>query len=659
MQRDDAPGQVAPAHLLPPGDLQILGQRRLIRPRANRFGEVDVGVGVGGCLARNRRQRPHQVGAVDLAEWTPSRVGELTNDDAPARTGYPKHLLQARLPVGHVPQPEGDRHGIEGGVSERQSQSIACHEGHPRVTPPTDGQHPLGEIAGNDERPCRRDRFARGSGSSREVQHPVAGQRTESFSHLSPPPAGLTKGQDVIGAVVSRGDVVEHRRDVLWGLVQSRSRHARIVAEDKHHRSPYPDQVHRTQPETTAPKLIATTRPIADVDDLLAALPRIGGLCWMRRGEGLVGWGIAAKLQVRGVERFSRAQRWWTELCDRFMIEDSVSVPGTGPIAFASFAFDPDDPSELIVPKVLIGQRSGQTWVTTIHTEGKEPPDSTWSADVVGEPTAVTWKDGALSAPEWEKAVARAVDRIAGGELDKVVLARDVIATIDGDLDPRLMLQRLAVDYPTCWTFQVAGLLGATPELLVRRTGDLVTSRVLAGTVRRRGDSQQDEGLAQALLASDRDLAEHAYAVKSVAKALATHCTDMDIPEKPTVLELTNVQHLATDVTGRLADDASILTLAASLHPTAAVCGTPTERALAMIADLEEMSRGRYAGPVGWFDARGDGEFGIALRCAELDVEAGTVRAFAGCGIVAGSDPERELAESRAKLVPILAALDN
>lgn len=122
-------------------------------------------------------------------------------------------------------------------------------------------------------------------------------------------------------------------------------------------------------------------------------------------------------------------------------------------------------------------------------------------------------------------------------------------------------------------------------------------------------------------------------------------------------MELTNVQHLATEVTGRLADDASLLALAASLHPTAAVCGTPTERALSVIAELENMSRGRYAGPVGWFDVRGDGEFAIALRCAEVDTDASTVRAFAGCGIVAGSDPEGELAESRAKLIPIRDSL--
>ncbi|HEV8025179.1 MAG TPA: isochorismate synthase [Candidatus Nanopelagicales bacterium] len=413
----------------------------------------------------------------------------------------------------------------------------------------------------------------------------------------------------------------------------------------------------RTQHDGRTPSVIATTRPIPPIEDLLGCLPQVGGLCWMRHGEGLVGWGIAAKLQVRGVERFSRAQRWWAEFCDDVTIDDSVAVPGTGPIAFASFAFDPDDPSEVVIPKVLVGRRGGQSWITTIHKVDRQPPAIDWTPDPLHEPTSVDWSDGALSAPEWEKAVAQVVERIDSGELDKVVLARDVLARVHGGIDTRVLLHRLAADYPTCWTFQVAGLLGATPELLVRRTGDMVTSRVLAGTVRRRGDSRADQGLARALLASDKDLSEHAYAVRSVAKALATHCTDMEVPETPGVMELANVQHLATEVTGRLADDASLLALAASLHPTAAVCGTPTERALSVIAELENMSRGRYAGPVGWFDARGDGEFAIALRCAEVDTDASTVRAFAGCGIVAGSDPERELAESRAKLIPIRDSL--
>jgi menaquinone-specific isochorismate synthase len=173
----------------------------------------------------------------------------------------------------------------------------------------------------------------------------------------------------------------------------------------------------------------------------------------------------------------------------------------------------------------------------------------------------------------------------------------------------------------------------------------------------RRRSGHDDEGLAQALLTSDKDAIEHEYAVRSVAKSLAAHCTDLDVPDRPRVLALANVKHLATDVTGRLADSSTVLALAASLHPTAAVCGTPTERAFSLIRELEGIDRGRYAGPVGWFDSNGDGEFGIALRCAEIDAENGRLRAFAGCGIVAGSDPVDELAESRAKLQPIREAV--
>jgi menaquinone-specific isochorismate synthase len=194
--------------------------------------------------------------------------------------------------------------------------------------------------------------------------------------------------------------------------------------------------------------------------------------------------------------------------------------------------------------------------------------------------------------------------------------------------------------------------------MLVKRRGDVVTSRVLAGTVRRGEDKNQDANLAEALLASDKDQEEHEYAVSSVAQALANHCTDLDVPNEPRLLRLENVQHLATDITGLLADEIPVLTLAASLHPTAAVCGTPTERAANIIRALEGMDRNRYAGPVGWMDATGDGEFGIALRCGEIDADdPKRIRLFAGCGIVAGSDPVSELAESAAKLKPMRYAL--
>jgi menaquinone-specific isochorismate synthase len=199
-------------------------------------------------------------------------------------------------------------------------------------------------------------------------------------------------------------------------------------------------------------------------------------------------------------------------------------------------------------------------------------------------------------------------------------------------------------------------MFGATPELLVRREKGLVTSRVLAGTIRRTGDDEHDLTLAATLARSSKDLEEHEYAVRSVADALAPYCSSMNVPESPFVLHLPNVMHLATDVAGVAHDTgANVLELAAALHPSAAVGGTPTKVAVEMIAEIEGMDRGRYAGPVGWMDARGDGEFGIALRSAEL---AGSrVRLFAGCGIVADSDPEAELAEAQAKFVPVRDAL--
>ena len=193
--------------------------------------------------------------------------------------------------------------------------------------------------------------------------------------------------------------------------------------------------------------------------------------------------------------------------------------------------------------------------------------------------------------------------------------------------------------------------------MLVRLEKGLVTSRVLAGTIRRTGDDEHDLALAASLARSSKDLEEHEYAVRSVADALRPHCSSMNVPESPFVLHLSNVMHLATDVAGVLHDDTSSLALAASLHPSAAVCGTPTSVADEVIAELEEMDRGRYAGPVGWMDAAGDGEWGIALRCGAYDEDPAQLRLFAGCGIVAGSDPESEVAESDAKLVPMRDAL--
>jgi menaquinone-specific isochorismate synthase len=239
-----------------------------------------------------------------------------------------------------------------------------------------------------------------------------------------------------------------------------------------------------------------------------------------------------------------------------------------------------------------------------------------------------------------------------------VVLARDLIAIAEQPIDLRWPLRQLASSYPNCWTFAVDGLIGATPELLVRREKGLITSRVLAGTIRRTGDDAHDLALAASLARSSKDLEEHEFAVRSVADALKPHCTSMNVPETPFVLHLPNVMHLATDVAGVAANGASALGLAAALHPSAAVCGTPTDLARDLIGEIEGMRRGRFSGPVGWMDAAGDGEWCIALRCGQADPDdPRRMRIFAGAGIVAGSDPVAELAETNAKLVPMRDAL--
>jgi menaquinone-specific isochorismate synthase len=218
------------------------------------------------------------------------------------------------------------------------------------------------------------------------------------------------------------------------------------------------------------------------------------------------------------------------------------------------------------------------------------------------------------------------------------------------------MLRRLAARYPDCFTFACAGLVGATPELLIRRDGCEVSSLVLAGTMPRGVTAAEDARLAAALLGSAKDNEEHGYAAASLRDAIAPLCETLDIASRPELIRLANVQHLGTRVRGTLAADRSALALAAALHPTAAVGGTPTDAAVELIRELESMDRERYAGPVGWVDADGNGEWGIALRCAQLAGDR--ARLFAGCGIVAGSDPAAELAEAQVKFRPMQTALE-
>ncbi len=417
-----------------------------------------------------------------------------------------------------------------------------------------------------------------------------------------------------------------------------------------------------------AQRLEVRTAAIGDPGDLIAALPSPQALAWVRRGDGLVGWGVAAGLVIpAGDDRFTAAEKWLAELFEDAEVHDEAGVPGSGPVAFGSFTFDPaSDGSVLVVPRVILGRRDGLSWRTTIGRAGA--PEAAVPVTAPGE---IRWNDGSLTAPQWEHAVSEAVARIRSGELGKVVLARDLNATATAGIDVRLLLARLAAGYPDCYAFSCAGLAGATPELLVRRSGAEVTSLVLAGTAPRGAGPEADAALGKALLASAKDVAEHEYAVTGVRDTLTRLCGAVTVDERPSLLRLANVQHLATRVSARLErpgpagpevrpaplrSGTSALALAAALHPTAAVCGTPPGPAMDLIRELEAMDRGRYAGPVGWLDWRGNGEWGIALRCAELDGRH--ARLFAGCGIVADSDPAAELAEAQAKFRPMQQALE-
>lgn len=394
------------------------------------------------------------------------------------------------------------------------------------------------------------------------------------------------------------------------------------------------------------------SQPVDLVGTLLQRLPRAdGALAWVRDGAGLVGWGEAARLEVSGPDRFTQARDWWRALVATCDVADEVGVHGSGPVAFGSFSFSADETSVLVVPEVTLGRRGGRTWLTTFG----DPPRLA-SPEEVLRPGELRYAHGQVAVTDFREAVASALARIEAGELDKVVLAHDLLAVAEQNIDVRFVMAGLAAANPGCWTYAVEGLVGSTPELLVSREGEHVVSRVLAGTTTRGRDDVDDRRRVDALLRSGKDLAEHRYAVESLVDALGPHVRHLDASEQPHALELSNVTHLATDVVASLHDGSHVLDLVAALHPTAAVGGTPTDVALGVLGELEAMGRGRYAGPVGWVDARGDGEWGIALRCAQ--VTGRTARLFAGCGIVAGSDPDTEVLEAQAKFVPVRDALE-
>ena len=402
---------------------------------------------------------------------------------------------------------------------------------------------------------------------------------------------------------------------------------------------------------------------------LISHLPE-NPLAYIRAGEGLVGWGEAVRLEASGPNRIQELSTKWRELAATAVIDDQVKLPGSGLVAFGSIAFADSSTtaSALIVPKILLGVRDGRAWLTTVeldadgHSVDLAGAEKFWQTSATyAANVPVSLRPGNQSAESFKDSVERAVAAIGAGSLEKVVLARDLVGELPADYDIRASLTKLSARFPTCWIYSVDGLFGASPELLVRVAHGQVSARVLAGTAGRGTDPEVDKAISAALAASAKNTTEHAFAVDSLVQTLSPFCEHVDADPKPFSLALPNLWHLASDVHGVLRDEASVLDLAAALHPTAAVAGTPRLEAQQLLAELEPFDRGRYAGPVGWIGADGDGEWAIALRGAQIDGgDAGglrSIRAFAGCGIVAGSEPEAELAETELKFSPIREAL--
>ena len=433
------------------------------------------------------------------------------------------------------------------------------------------------------------------------------------------------------------------------------------------------------------PRLRVATEalPADRAADLLALLHgRRDVVAWVRHGRGLVGWGRVLTLEAEGAGRIEELRAAWRAVVYASWWTDPLVRPGTGPVALGAIAFSASsrERSVLVVPEVIVGADASGAWVTTASLAdrpsqsppaparvGTGPPPRQNRPQPASEPVRprASVRRGALADDAYLAAVATTQRRMAAGEARKVVLARDVMVTPSAPLPVPQILARLARGYPSCWTFAVDRMVGASPELLVRLEGRRLACRVLAGTARRRtGEGARGPadpaGLAEWLEASGKNNREHELARASALAALEPLCSVVEAPER-FVVTLPNVLHLASDITGVVAGDTGALSLVGALHPTAAVCGTPTPAAARIIEEVEGMDRGRYAGPVGWVDWHGEGEWCIALRSAALpDGGPGPgapARVFGGGGIMPDSVPADELAETEAKMRPMLGAL--
>lgn len=371
------------------------------------------------------------------------------------------------------------------------------------------------------------------------------------------------------------------------------------------------------------------------------ALELAGANVFLHEGKLVIGYGIAAELTATGETRIESLWVKWQALVQSAEISDEVSVPGSGLIGLTSITFSPKSKFEsvIIVPARTLIIQDGHCYEVIAGQE---------SSNQKGSEPEGAFAEGLHNSLGFKSSVEKAISAISAGQLEKVVLARDLVLPTDGEIDLAKVLAKLHQRYPHCWTYKVGAVFGASPELLIRSEGGEVSARVLAGTAGRGTDPDVDRAIADGLSHSLKNKHEHLYAVQSLVDALEPYCSVIEADEEPFSLALPDLWHLATDVRGKLKAQTSLLDVVGALHPTAAVAGTPREKAMQLIDELEPFDRGGYAGPVGWLSSDGSGEIAIALRGGVI--EQTQIRALAGCGIVSESESEAELSETELKL---------
>ncbi len=441
-----------------------------------------------------------------------------------------------------------------------------------------------------------------------------------------------------------------------------------------------------------APALVSLSAPVDPASDptVLVAAARRPGEPWFcmeqpdRDGSAIAGLGGARVLEAEGPDRFASIAARWRAIVAGAILEDHGGPPGSGLVALGGFAFAPDgggsrawtgfSPASLVVPELSVARRGVQAAVTlNLDVAPDDTPEDLLARArrrlaelrpaqlplLDPSPSGAYTVVSRMPPAHFEEAVARAVHRIRAGELEKIVLAREVEVHAPSDHDPAAVIGLLREAFRSCYVFAVgrgdAAFVAASPELLVRREGQRASTVALAGSIRRSADPSVDDHLGEQLLRSEKDREENMIVAARIVRALQAHALWVTAAPEPALVRVANIQHLGTPIRAQLAAPLGAIELAGLLHPTPAVGGEPGDLAQRLIPALEGLDRGWYAGPVGWTDAGGDGELCVALRCALL--RGRVARMYTGCGIVRDSEPASELAESELKLEALLPAL--